>query len=152
MTVIEKMREFIQSYPNYDIISQFHLDYTDQIPVNGGLFPSGLVELSRTKDIHGNATVRNQYNFALYTVFYKPPGDDTEATQNAEWQMDFQEWIQEQSATGKAPVFGDDPKQEVIRAQNGVLYSAEDEGTAVYMIQISVQFTKRMEVDNPWLI
>ena len=66
--------------------------------------------------------------------------------------MDFQEWIQEQSATGKAPVFGDDPKQEVIRAQNGVLYAAEDEGTAVYMIQISVQFTKRMEVDNPWLI
>lgn len=146
MTVLEKMRAFIESYPEYDVISTFQVDYTDQLPVNGGLFPSGLTELQRTKDILGNVTVRNQYNFALYTVFYKPPGDDTEATTNAEWQIHFQEWVQEMSATGKAPVFGDDPKRESIRAQNGVLYSAEDEGTAIYVIQISVQFIKNLEV------
>ena len=40
--------------------------YTDQIPFNGGVFPSGLMEVSRTSDILGNVTVTNQYNFGLY--------------------------------------------------------------------------------------
>ena len=61
MTALEKTREWIARYPDFDILSTFRVDYTDQIPSNGGIFPSGLVEVSRTEDIQGNVGVENQY-------------------------------------------------------------------------------------------
>lgn len=141
-TALEKMRGFVQSYPDADILGALQVDYTDHVPNCGGLFPSGLVEIARRRDITGAVTVDNQYNFALYTVLEKAPGEDAAATLNAEWQMGFQEWVQEQSVLGLAPTFGDDPRSERITAQNGSVYSADDEGVAVYAIQISVRFTK----------
>ena len=66
--------------------------------------------------------------------------------------MDFQEWVQEQSVRGLAPIFGDDPQGEKITAQNGVLYSAEDEGLATYMVQLTVQFVKKFPTIDPWFI
>ena len=142
MDALEKMRRFVASYPDADIFESFSIDYTDNVPDNGGLFPTGLVELSRSKDLLGNVTVRNQYNFALYTLFTKAPGDDTGATFNAEWLMGFQEWVQEQSARGLAPAFGDVPSDESITAENGQVHSADNEGTALYAVQIAVNYTK----------
>ena len=151
MTALEKIRDFIKSYPGSDIFRDFHVDYTDQIPFNGGMFPSGLVEVSRKRDILGNTAVTNQYNFGLYYVFEKSPGDDIGAMENADWLMDFQEWVQSASALGFAPVFGDVPESEKITAQNGVLYGADEEGTAMYMVQLTVTFIKKYEVKNEWL-
>ena len=99
----------------------------------------------------GNSTVTNQYNFGIYGVFAKPPGDDVGAVINADWVSGFQEWVQAQSVTGDAPTFGDVPSAEKITAQNGMLYDT-GEGTATYMVQLSVQFKKKFEVKNPWLI
>lgn len=152
MTPLEKIREWLATYPGHDILSDFQVDYTDQIPANGGVFPSGLVEVSRRKDVLGNTTVTNQYNFGLYYVFEKAPRDDTGATINADWIMEFQEWVQAQSITREAPVFGDVPHQESVIAQNGVLYDASEEGTATYMVQLSVKFMKRFETTNPWFV
>lgn len=152
MTALEKITEFVKSYPGADILREFQIDFTDQIPANGGLFPSGLVEVSRKTDLFGNVTVTNQYNFGLYYVFEKAPGDGAGAAVNASWLMDFQEWVQEQSARGLAPVFGDAPNREQIAAQNGVLYEAQDEGLATYMVQLSVQFIKIFPTTNPWFI
>ena len=146
MTALEKLRTWLSSYKGYDILSEFRVDYTDQIPANGGVFPAGLVEIERQRDILGNTTVRNQYNFGLYYVFEKAPGDDTGAAINADWIMDFQEWVQEQSVLGEAPAFGDVPRRERITAQNGVLYEATNEGLATYMVQLSVEFIKKYEV------
>lgn len=151
MTPLEKIRDWLKTYPGYNILDKFLVDFTDQIPSNGAIFPSGIVEVERRSDIVGNVTVTNQYNFGLYYVFLKPPGDDAGATINADWIMDFQEWVQEQSVTGAAPVFGDAPRDERIKAQNGVLYAADDEGLATYMVQLSVQFKKKFEVKNKWL-
>lgn len=152
MNALEQITNFIKSYPGTDILRDFRVDYTDQIPANGGIFPSGLVEISRKADIFGNVTVTNQYNFGLYYVFEKAPGDDAGAAVNADWLMDFQEWVQARSVLGEAPAFGDVPRAEKITAQNGVLYSAEDEGLATYMVQVAVQFIKKFEVKNPWII
>ncbi len=151
MTPLEKIKAWLATYPGFDILGQFRVDYTDQIPANGGVFPSGLVEISRRTDICGNTTVENQYNFGLYYVFEKAPGDDAGATENADRIMGFQEWVQEQSVTGQAPIFGDVPREEQIMAQNGVMYEATDEGTATYMVQLSVRFMKKYEVSNKWL-
>lgn len=143
MTALEKISTWIAGFPDFDILSSgFHVDYTDKVPANGGIFPSGLVEVSRKKDILGNTTVTNQYNFGLYCVFHKAPGDDVGAADNADWVMSFQEWVQTQSITGQAPSFGDDPKNETITAQNGMMYEADGEGTATYMVQLTVLFKK----------
>lgn len=142
MDALAKMREFVSRYPEAEVFESFTIDYTDNVPDNGGLFPTGLVEVSRTKDLLGNATVRNQYNFALYTLFTKAPGDDLGATYNAEWVMGFQEWVQEQSALGLAPTFGDVPREESITAENGQVHSADEEGTALYVVQLQVNFTR----------
>lgn len=143
MTSLEKITTWLATYDGFDILSQFYVDYTDKIPSQGGVFPSGLIEIQRNRDILGNSSVINQYNFGLYYVFAKAAGDDTSATINADWIMDFQEWVQAQSVTGAAPVFGDEPKTEKIIAQNGVLYEATDEGIGTYMVQLSVQFKKK---------
>lgn len=156
MTALEKIRTFVKSYPGADILRDFKVDFTDQIPGletgEGSIFPSGLVEISRKSDILGSVTVTNQYNFGLYYVFLKAPGDDTGAAHNAGWLMDFQEWVQEQSAMGLAPVFGDIPRREKITAQNGVLYEATGEGVATYLVQLSVQFIKEFKTTDPWFI
>ena len=146
MSDIERIRAWIETFPDHKKLDGFQVDYTDAIPNNGGIFPSGLVEISRMEDILGNVTVQNQYNFGLYYVFTKSPGDDMGATVNADWIMDFQKWVQEQSIRRLAPTFGDEPETERIQAQNGVLYDAEEEGTATYMVQLSVNFTKIYEV------
>lgn len=136
------MRDFVASFPDFDILGTLNIDYTDRIPNSAGLFPSGQVEISRKKDIMGNATVENQLNFALYTVLEKSPNEDVGATANAEWLADFQSWVQEQSVTGNAPAFGDRPRNETIRAENGAIFAADSEGTAMYVVQISVRFIK----------
>ena len=146
MSDIERVRAWIETFPDHRKLDGFQVDYTDAIPNNGGIFPSGLVEISRTEDILGNVTVRNQYNFGLYYVFPKAPGDNEGAAINADWVMGFQKWVQEQSIRKLAPTFGDEPETERIQAQNGVLYAAEEEGTATYMVQLSVNFTKIYEV------
>ncbi|MBQ2785863.1 MAG: hypothetical protein IJF02_05120 [Oscillospiraceae bacterium] len=152
MSDIEKMRSWIATFPEHQKLDGFQVDYTDSVPNNGGIFPSGLVEVSRKADIFGNITVENQYNFGLYYVFLKSPGDDEGAAVNADWVMDFQKWVQEQSLRHLAPTFGDDPSTERIQAQNGVLYDADEEGTATYMVQLSVNFIKEIRSESKWLI
>ena len=150
MTALEKIKQFIKQYDGFDILDKFRVDYIDRMPSSGAVYPAGLVELSRSGDIVGNVTVHNQYNFSIYYCFEKAEGDDVGAAINADWLSGFQEWVQEQSAIGKAPVFGDVPHEERISAQNGVLFEA-DEVTAIYMVQLSVTFTKKYEVENKWL-
>lgn len=151
MTALEKIQDWIKTFSQYDALTTFSVDYTSAEPTNGGLMPAGLVEVSRTTDIVGNVTVSNQYNFTLYFVFLKSPGDETTAEENAQWLMDFQDWVQAQSATGKAPLFGDDARKETMKAQNGMLLEADAEGTAVYSVNLSANFVKKYEVENKWL-
>ena len=146
MTALERLKAWLATFPRFDILSAFQVDYTDRIPANGGIFPSGMVEVERMEDILGNVEVTNQYNFGIYYVFAKAAGDDAGALVNADWLMEFQEWVQEQSIRRLAPTFGDEPNAERLMAQNGVLYEAEGDGTATYVVQLSIQYKKRFEV------
>lgn len=146
MNDLEKIREWIAAYPGTDRLQSLKVDYYEADPDNGSIAPSGLVEISRTEDILGNVTVENQYNFGLYYTLAKSPGDDAGATENADWIMGLQTWVQEQSIRHLAPTFGDEPRKEAIKAQNGGIVAADEEGTAVYMVQLSINFTKHYEV------
>lgn len=136
---LTKLRNWIKTFPGFDILSAFRVDYTDQIPANGGVFPAGLVEISRKEDIVGNVTVTNQLNFGLYYVFTRAAGDDIGAQINADWIADFQLWVQEQDIRGLAPSYG---RRQRIKAENGALYATDDEGTATYMVQLSIQYDR----------
>lgn len=146
MSDLERIRRWVSSYSGAARMRDMKVDYFSQNPDNGSIDPSGLVEISRSRDILGNITVENQYNFALYFVFAKDPGDDQGATDNANWLMDFQRWVQGQSIRGLVPTFGDEPAKETITAQNGALYAADEEGAAIYTAQLSINFIKNYEV------
>lgn len=143
MTALQIIRDWITTFPQYSELREVSVDYTEAAPGNGGIMPGGLTEIARARDICGNVTVTNQYNFTLYFVFEKAQDDDEGAEKNAQFLMDFQNWAQSQSATGKAPLFGDDPRLENMKAQNGALYGADAEGTALYTVQLTVEFIKK---------
>jgi hypothetical protein len=141
MTHLEKIRTWLRTFPDFDILSAFQVDYTDQIPSSGGIFPAGQMELRRRSFILGDVEVENQLNFGIYYVFEKSPGDDIGASVNAGWLMNFQQWVQEQSVRGFAPTFGNvNTRGEIIKAENGTLYASDEEGTATYMVQLSVRY------------
>jgi len=146
MSDLEKIRNWLHQYPEINKIGALRVDYYTEQPDNGSIDPSGLVEISRRSDILGNVTVKNQYNFGLYFVLAKSPEDDAGAKENADWLLDFQRWIQEQSIRRNVPVFGDVPESETISAQNGKVEAADEEGTGIYSVQLSVTFTKIYEV------
>ena len=146
MTALEKITAFVGGYPGADILREFQIDYTDQIFINGGALPPGLVEIRRKADLMGRVAVVNQYNFRLHCATEKTPGD------GAAWLTEFREWVQNQSVQRLASVFGDVPSQEQITAQNGVLYDAGDGERAVYVVQLCVQFVKYFQATDPWFI
>lgn len=142
MTDLERFQQWLLTYPRIDELPHMQVDYTDQLPGVFWVFPAGLVEVGRSEDLLGNVKVQNRYNFALYLVFAKAPGDAVAAQINEECVMDFQRWVQAQSVTRKAPTFGSyEPHRETMRAQNGTLYETSDEGLAMYMIQLNADFT-----------
>lgn len=146
-TDLERLRAWLATYPGYDILDNMLVDYINEIPGAASLMPAGLVEISRTEDILGNVTVRNQYNFGLYLALEKSPGDDIASAYNAGWVLDFQRWVQAQSVARAAPTFGNiDQRRETIKAQNGALLDTGKEGVAVYVVQLSAEFSTFYEV------
>lgn len=146
MTDLEKIKNWLNTYPPIRQLKGLRVDYYGEQPDNSSIAPAGLVEISRTEDILGNVTVENQYNFGIYYVLEKAPEDDPGATENAAWLMEFQRWVQEQSIRKLVPTFGDDPRSEVIKAQNGAIDYASPDGVAIYMVQLSINFKKIYEV------
>lgn len=146
MSDLERIREWISNYPGMDRLQAVWIDYYTASPDNGSIAPAGLIEISRNEDILGNTAVENQYNFGLYYVLTKAAEDDEGAITNAEWIMGLQQWVQEQSVRRLAPTFGDEPTTERIQAQNGALYTADEEGIATYIVQLTINFKRIYEV------
>lgn len=144
---LDRLRAWLATYPDYDILHNMLVDYIDEIPGAVSLMPAGLVEITRTEDILGNVTAQNQYNFGLYLALEKSPGDDIASAYNAGWVLDFQRWVQAQSIAHTAPTFGNiDQRQETIKAQNGALLDTDEKGVAVYIVQLSAEFKTKYEV------
>ena len=145
---LTRLREWLATYPGYDLRGNMMVDWLDKIPGSKSLRPGGLVEVSRAEDILGNVTISNQYNFGLYIAVEKAPGDGEGAAYNASWVLDFQRWVQAQSVAHMAPTFGNiDQLQETVKAQNGELYDTNEEGVGLYVIALSVSFNERYEVN-----
>lgn len=146
MTDLEKMRRWIRTFVGSEgsgVPDNFQVDFTNEIAQNAGLFPTGTMEVSRARTIGGSVTVTNQYNFGLYTVLNKPDDHDEISTRNAQWIMEFQQWVQDQSITRQAPTFGNIQEwAETIKAQNGAFFGDKDKDIGMYMVTITAQFKK----------
>ena len=115
-----------------------HIDFIDALPGSTGLYPIGLEEVSRTKDVTGRVRLGCRGNFLL-TRMTQRQQDNAE---HARWLLDFQKWVQQQSAAGTAPVFGDVPQQERICARKGRLQKCNEAGAGKYTVELTVEFTK----------
>ena len=135
--MLEKMKAWLQTYPGWEGTLQF--DYADTVPGNSGLYPRGITELSRREDVLGNRKTRCSCLFTLRRAAV--PG-----LENAQWLLEFQNWVAEQDRMGLAPKFGDEPVSERIRAFEGRLESHAQGGGALYTVQLSAEFTKIYEV------
>lgn len=135
--MLEAMKVWLQTFPKWEGVLQF--DYADSVPGNAGLYPRGITELSSREDVLGNRKSRFSCAFVLRRV----AGGSQE---NAQWLLDFQNWVMEQDRLGLAPKFGDEPASERIRAFEGRLDSHKQVGSAFYTVQLTAEFTKLFEV------
>lgn len=141
MTDLERLRQWLQGYPNWE--ESLQVDFTEVQPGNAGLFPNGLEETGRREDVLGNVQIDCRYRFILY----RHTCGQTDGTANAQWLLEFQNWVQQQSAAGLAPHFGDVPSRERMQAQKGTLKEASQAGTGTYMVTLIADFRKVYEVN-----
>ena len=135
--MLEELTQWLQTFPKWEGVVQ--IDYADNVPGNIGLFPRGITELSSREDVLGNRKSR----FSCAFVLRRAAGGRGE---NAQWLLDFQNWIMEQDRLGLAPKFGDEPQTQRIRAFEGRLDAHKQVSCAFYTVQLTVEFTKFFEV------
>lgn len=137
--MLEKIKQWLLSYPQWD--GTVYVDYTAAVPGNAGVFPRGVQELSRRQDVAGNVQTRNRVRF---TVLRITPGQ-LDKEKQAAWLLDFQDWVQQQSISGKAPTFGDVPEKEKLTACQGMLKGISQTGTVRYAVELIAEYTKIYE-------
>lgn len=137
MKDLEKMYLWLQTYPQWE--SVLSVDFVEEAPGNAGLFPGGLEERSRQADVLGNLQIDCRYRFELH--LHTLPQPDGAAYES--WLLDFQNWVQQQSAAGLAPHFGDIPAAEHLQAQKGKLKQRGQ--TAIYTVTLLADFTRVYE-------
>ena len=135
--MLEMMKAWLETFPRWE--GTLQIDYADAVPGNSGLYPKGITELSRREDVLGN--VRSRYSCAF--TLRRAAGQGHE---NAQWLLDFQNWVMEQDRLGLAPKFGDEPSSERLRAFEGRLDSRHQAGSNMYTVQLTAEFTKLYEV------
>lgn len=107
----------------------------------------GCSVIAEERDITGNCYLSKQYNAVLYARGWTV--DDVVRLENVDFLDNFQQWVEEQQYMGLTPIFGDNPDDEVITAQNGMLFElAEDGQTGLYQIQLSITYEKHYERNN----
>lgn len=134
MKDLEKMQNWLKTYPYWT--DDLQVDFLESVPGNAGLYPEGLEIRSRQADVLGNQQVFCRYRF---TIYRQTPGQE-DSLEDAQWLLDFQDWVQRQSAAGLAPRFGDIPEQEWLQAQKGTLKKSGQ--TKVYAVTLVADFVR----------
>ena len=138
MTDLDKLRNFLLSYPQWEAGQLLYIDRCDG--GENGLFPQGVQELSRKTDVLGNRVVHYRVPFMLYR-------SGAQRAEDARWLLDFQKWLAQMSILGKTPVFGDVPQEETLRAEKGRLEKNRD-SSGLYAVTLTAEFTKIYKEDT----
>ena len=130
ISALDKLQAWLSTYPQWE-----------NCPANICVLPKGMEETSRREDVLGNTLVGCRY---YVNLFWEMTGQGNDA-ENAERLLDFQHWVQQQSAEGLAPCFGDVPAQEKIRAEKGGLTPGAQ--IVAYTVTLIADFMKVYEVN-----
>lgn len=137
MDILEMLRNWLVTFPKWDVGGLMYIDFTDGVPGSTALYPQGMEELRRVTDVTGGVTAHCRWTFVLYRMT-----EQQDNAADAAWLLELQQWIQQQSATGQAPIFGDEPGRERLYARKGRLQKANTAGTVSYSVELSAEFIK----------
>ena len=135
--MLDELKQWLQTFPLWE--GTLQVDYAEAVPGNAGLYPGGMRELAWREDVLGNRKVRCSCTFTLRRA--AAAGEE-----NARWLLEFQRWVAEQEQLGLVPRFGDEPRNERLRAYEGKLDKHTQAGCALYTVQLNAEFTKIYEV------
>lgn len=138
MTDLEKLKTWLATYPGWEEDKPFFVDDAAPKPGCVGLFPQGLEQVSLRRDITGGQKAACRYRFYLYRASALEENQE----ENARWLLDFQNWVEAQSAGGLAPRFGDVPQEERLRAEGGSLRKTGKLGSGLYALTLTAEFTR----------
>ena len=138
MTDLEKLKTWLATYPGWEADKPFFVDDAAPKPGCVGLFPQGLEQVSLRRDITGGQKAACRYRFYLYRASALEENQE----ENARWLLDFQNWVEAQSAGGLAPHFGDVPQEERLRAEGGSLQKTGKLGSGLYALTLTAEFTR----------
>lgn len=138
MTDLEKLKTWLATYPGWEADKPFFVDDAAPKPGCVGLFPQGLEQVSLRRDITGGQKAACRYRFYLYRASALEENQE----ENARWLLDFQNWVEAQSAGGLAPRFGDVPQEERLRAEGGSLQKTGKLGSGLYALTLTAEFTR----------
>lgn len=148
--ILPRLRVWLSRAPALAGVEHFCIDAAPAAP-GAGLAPQGVQVVARRQNLLGGTALRCRARFAVRLVLPFVPGDDAQALQNAQRLLELRQWIAQQSAARMAPVFGDEPENETLRAEAARLESrpgAGSEGTAVYAVTLTAEFTERWPAEG----
>lgn len=132
--MMEEMKKWLQSFPGWGQV-QWSIDSLPHQPGNAGLYPKGDELLQIKKDLLGGVRCRCARRFELLLV------GDAHTPQL----LQLQDWVARQSFLGLAPKFGDEPENELIRAEKAMLKQQTAAGSAIYTVTLTAEFVKKFE-------
>ena len=138
METLEKIRNWLSKCPGWVSSWKIYFDTTENAPGTVGIYSLGEEIISRREDVLGNVEDLCRCRFQVY---WRLPTEDRQA--NAKWLLEVQSWIRQQSALGKAPTFGNEPKKERIWAEKGKLFEENNVSAATYGMTIVAEFVKK---------
>lgn len=135
MTALEKLTAWLKTFPLWEQ-GDVAVDSLAPTPGSVGIYPQGVQELARREDVLGNVAVTNRLTVTVCRV---------SAGADASWLLEFQNWVNRQSAAGLAPVLGAAPEKERIRAEKGRLTAPNQTGTKRYAVQITAEYVDKID-------
>lgn len=133
MTNLQKMQQWLQTYPGWEGIP-ISIDFTYATPVGLGLYSRGREEVGGKEDILGRKEFRCRFRFLLQLNRFAPDGAGDVAS--------FQEWVAQQSAAGLTPRFGDAPEQEKMTSKLQQVKQHPNSGTELQAVELTAEFIK----------
>ena len=135
MDFLEEVKQWVAAFPGWGEAA-IHIDYVSPDPENGALLPTGLQLVDTKEDVLGTRRQRLRCAFSVQRVEHAPKQADAARL------LALQQWVYDSCAAGTAPIFGEDTRW---KAEKGQLWGSKGAGTAVYSLELTVEFTKIYE-------
>ena len=140
MSIIQKVKEYIQTCPFMDKFSEIHIDWTNANGENYGIENNGDTIIRTFID----GSTKRQYNFVLYAKDCTI--EDKNRLENNGFCEDFMFWVEDKNCKGELPKLAETVGSfpESIAAANGMLLYYDDTATTgTYQIQLKLIYIRR---------